>query len=533
MKNLLTLIFFICISIVSLFVILIQVTKIIDKPFQYAVETSGESFKTSITFGTSGIQLLIDKNEDHHAELTNKKSVSSKDSINSATTVLNSSQLIKDFVLNKLMFSNSPLVILDKSRDELFKLLLSNYHRSLEKQAKKKLTWIVNLNYYLQFICLMPLLFLLIPWIVYHKSNQSIRTCFRLLPFSLVITASCMAISVWLLELLYNLQALQVYLGILLVPTNTIHLDALLAFKYAPLEPLADSMKLYLLDGIDWETSPGYMDPLGTLSLIYSQLSDSSLMHLVKQFVNMTSELSALYGPFLASVSLFLIYIVFQPIIKELLAYPISILDDHVEIKQLSTLTYIKQVLKIFWVEIRAFLLTLLYALLMFVILFAIQLLASAVAGVSFLSLAIWMSELLSLNSSVPELLILFTLSATMVFVLFFNLSLIVTLSFGIRGFYLITRDKFKYKMRYSNYPMLTKIMSLIFVSVAPKLLLQVLIVSVLFTIVLVLQCTQVTSIFLLGIAICITTGFSWYYFPPISGILALYKSDLLDRSLD
>ena len=58
----------------------------------------------------------------------------------------------------------------------------------------------------------------------------------------------------------------------------------------------------------------------------------------------------------------------------------------------------------------QAFLLTVMYALLLFILLFVVQLLTSALAGVSLFSLTIWMSELISLNAQIPELEVLLAL---------------------------------------------------------------------------------------------------------------------------
>ena len=116
-------------------------------------------------------------------------------------------------------------------------------------------------------------------------------------------------------------------------------------------------------------------------------------------------------------------------------------------------------------------------------------------------------------------------------FTLFFNLSLMISLSFGVRGIYLISRDKLRSKVPFGAYPMFSKVMSFIFLSVTPRLLIQLLFVSIFLGLVMFFQFSQNTSMLLFGLAILCPTGLFWYYLPPTATLTKLYQSNLLMRS--
>ena len=552
MKNVFKLLFSLSMSFLAVIVILTQVGQILNTPITYVVDKDIGNLHTQIKMGSSGFQFKINSSSNPASSLPSSDSISqdvssfesksvslghsqstqsSKEALEKKPSLSSSPQLIKDFMLNHLLLATNPLLLLHKSRETLFEQFMLNYQQSIETQATEKLAWISRINRFLQFLCLLPLLFLLIPFIIYLKykdQNNPFRKSLRSVPFSLIITASCIIFLTWLLQALYQLQSLQVYLGVLFTPLNAIHLDALLAFKYAPLEPLAQTLQLYLLDGMNWETSAGYMDPLGTLNLIYGQLEHSSFVQTGRSVLESIANFPSLYGPFIACVSLFLVYLVFRPVIEELLVYPHFILNDQIDMEEHSLFTYIKQVLKVFWIEIRAFFLAVSSALGIFIFLFIIQLITCALAGLSLISLSIWMSELLSLNAAVPEIRVLFTLSIILIFAFCFNFSLVITLSFGVRSLYLIARDKFRKKVPFRHYPMLFKSMHFIFLSAIPKLLIQLICIALCFSGVFLLHFSQGTSMLLLGLAILIPTCTSWWLFPPTAGLVNLYQSDLL-----
>ena len=442
-------------------------------------------------------------------------------------------QRIQHYVMKILVSGADPIQSLDQSRNLVFDKLFTRYTQEIEDQARKRSKWLDYLHFHLRFLTFFWLFLVFAPIRNYLKNTRSALSrnqLLSLLPFSLAMCAGSMSLSLWILDLINDLQKLQMTLSVLCIPSNALHLDALLGLKYAPLHLVWNSLKMYQLDSSFFEMSSGYTDPMGTLALIYQNFNSSILIEIAQKTKEFGSLASSFFGPFIALISLSLIYIVYRPIVRELYSFYRSYHKHAHDQERPRLRQVITKIMRLAFIELRAVLLTILVAFMLFVVLFILQLIASGLLGISILSLGIWTSEQMTLNAQLPEYHLLSTLSSIAIFELMFNSSLILILSLGVRGTYLISRDKLTNKVQFKDYAMITVIPKFIFIKAIPKLIFQLMIITMTVALVQVLKPSPTLGVTLMSFAYSIPVIVLWIKLPPTKGLIDLYQMDLRKR---
>ena len=536
MRALLSTLSAILITIVSLSVIQSHVTQLFGGSIDFALEERvGDSIyhislKNGLQFQISSAGEEQKKHSDGISALSiNTDRAEKTDPQADPQVYVPPDQLMRKELSQGLSQGESLLETFERSRDRIFEVLLVNFGIHIERQLSEKTAWLDELHRDLRYLSLLALILLLLPFITYTRS-KSVSLAMKLIPYSTASCACLMVISVWLLEQIYNLQGLQMTLGILSVPYNTLHLDGLLAIKLAPTQLLADHAPLLILEGFQWESTAGYTDPWGTLALLMSQLQASSIAHFVRDLIGVSEKITALYGPLFAGVSFYLIYVVIKPVMIELLKYPRVLVESDSTPSLRRFFSYLKLVFGVVWVEIRALFMTIIFTLALFTLMYALLLSASAIAGASLFSVAIWAGELASLSAELPEYSLAGVLSVIYLFLFLFNASMALILSLGIRSLYLVSRDKFTQKTSYRDYPTLSGVMRFTFKRALPKFTLQLITILCASLLVIYAQSAPTTSITLMICAFTIPVGALWFARPPIRELLTLYRADLLIR---
>ena len=436
------------------------------------------------------------------------------------------------FIQREILNNSTPLEAFESSRDELFERMIYDFAQGIKESSDQRTHWIQGLHQYLKYLCLLPLLFIGIPIVIFRKTHDvanRVKLSVGVIPFSCGAAAALSWLCAWILEHLFSIQVLQVIMGVLCVPLNAMQLDSILAIKYAPVEPVITALQTFFLAGTEWESSAGFLNPLGTTMAVHAQLSESSIIQICKYLVSFSADITLLYGPCVALLSLAFLYVIFSSLLRELLAHPLSLLDG-----QASSLTtesgYVKLVFKVAWVEFKAVVTTFLIALAIFGIFFILLLLTSVSGCISLVSISIWLGELVSMQTAVPEYGVAFATCSVFLALSLFSTALLLVLGVGVRTVYLISRDKFSRSVPFKSYPMFSKLMGFMFKSAAPKLIAQLIALSACCTLISSLQVSPELSIWMMGGAFVIPTLILWRFLSPIRGIVDLYQYDALER---